>query len=498
MSLFVGCIRSYFVYNAFSVKGRSSCMLSRSGKKGMLMVTSLLGLNLAINCFAATQTPADPWQVKAEKMLEHAVSVPTVVGRNKVPELAQYFAEQFKEAGIPQKDIHIIPYKNTAALIVRWRAAEPNSKKPIMLMGHMDVVEAKNEDWSIDPFKLVKKDGYYYGRGTLDMKNGLVAITVALMQLKAEGFKNKRDLIVFFTGDEEVGGMGAIKGASEWKDLLDVEYGLNADSGGGAFDAKGQPLGFVIQTAEKTYADYTLTVHNPGGHSSKPRPDNAIYQLATALKRLESYRFSPVLTDTTRAYFSAREKLEHTELGDAMRAWLKNPADQKAADIIEASSQEVGLTRTRCVATRLFAGHANNALPQLAKATINCRIMPGVSPDVIKTELEKIVADPNVIVTRNDQRTASLGSPLREDIFNAFKHAIHSKFPDASVSPDMSTGATDARPFRIANVPIYGVSGAWFIIPEDMRAHGRDERLPVKALTDNVDHWKHMITELAG
>lgn len=448
--------------------------------------------------YASTQPDSEPWHAKAETMLEQAVKIPTVVGQNRVPELAQYFADQFRSAGIPDKDIHIMPYNKTAALIVRWRAVNSSSKKPIMVMGHMDVVEAKKEDWSMDPFTLVKKDGYYYGRGTLDMKNGLVATTVAISKLKAQGFQNKRDVIVFFTGDEETGGIGAQKGATEWKNLLDVEYGLNADAGGGAFDDNRNPLGFAIQTAEKTYADYMFTVRNPGGHSSKPRADNAIYQLADALKRLEAYRFQPMMTETTNAYFAVREKTEPKALGDAMRAWLKNPADSKAADIIEADPGEAGLTRTRCVATRLFAGHANNALPQLAQATINCRIMPGVSPDAIKTELEQIVADSNVVITRADDRTASLDSPLRPDILNAYEHSIHARFPNAPVMPNMSAGATDARPFRIAGIPVYGVNGNWVVSPDDLRAHGRDERLPVQALNDNVDHWVRLLTVLAG
>lgn len=448
--------------------------------------------------FASTQSDSDLWYAKAERMLEHAVNIPTSVGQKRVPEFAQYFAEQFRAAGIPDKDIHIIPYNQTAALIVRWRAATPSTKKPIMVMGHMDVVEAKKEDWSMDPYTLVKKDGYYYGRGTLDMKNGLVAITVAILKLKAQGFQNKRDVIVFFTGDEEIGGVGAQKGATEWKNLLDVEYGLNADAGGGAFDANKKPLGFEIQTAEKTYADYIFTVRNSGGHSSKPRADNAIYQLASAVKSLEAYRFQPIMTETTRAYFAVREKSESNALGNAMRSWLKNPADSKAADIIEADPGEAGLTRTRCVATRLFAGHANNALPQLAQATINCRIMSDVSPDAIKTELEQIVADPNVVVTKVGSRAKSLDSPLRPDILSAYEHSIHARFPNAPVMPNMSTGATDARPFRAAGIPVYGVNGDWVVSPDDLRAHGRDERLPVQALNDNVDHWVRMLTTLVG
>jgi acetylornithine deacetylase/succinyl-diaminopimelate desuccinylase-like protein len=325
-----------------------------------------------IASFAANPA-SDPWHAKAVAMLDHMVSVPTVLGRDRVPELAQWIADQYRAAGFPDADIRIMPYERTAALIVRWRAPGKPKSKPIMVMAHMDVVEARREDWSAtDPFVLTEKDGYFYGRGTTDIKQGVTATTIAIFRLMASGFKPKRDIIMFYTGDEETKGKGAELGATEWRALLDPEFGLNADGGGGDFAAGGTPIGFTLESAEKTYADYTFTVRNRGGHSSKPRPDNAIYQLANALHRLETYRFEPVLNDTTRAYFSAREKSEAGPLGDAMRAWLKNPADGKAADVIEADEEEVGLTRTRCVATRLFGGHADNALPQLATATVNC------------------------------------------------------------------------------------------------------------------------------
>lgn len=448
--------------------------------------------------------PVDPWHAKARALLEHAINIPTVKGRNRVPELASSLAAEYRAAGIPDADIRIMAYENTpadptAALIVRWRAAGKATARPIMLMAHMDVVEAKREDWSeSDPFVFTERDGYYYGRGTSDIKQGVVATTVAVLKLKASGFQPTRDMIIFYTGDEETGGVGADKGANEWKALLDAEYGLNSDGGGGGFTPDGKPLGFSLQSAEKTYADYTLTARNRGGHSSKPRSDNAIYQLANALHRLETYRFEPALNETTRAYFSVREKSEQGPLGAAMRAWLKNPADGKAADVIEADEGEVGLTRTRCVATRLFGGHADNALPQLATATVNCRILPGVDPGAIKVELEKIVADPGVMVTRNDARRSSLASPLRPDVVAAYTEAVHALHPGVPVMPEMSTGASDARPFRVAGIPVYGVDGAWGIVPTDMRAHGRDERLPVKALADDVDHWVLMLTKLAG
>ena len=441
-------------------------------------------------------------------MFEHVIDIPTVIGRHKVPEMAQYVADQFKAAGFPAEDIHVLPYHtgsattgedDTAALIVRWRSANP-TKKPIMLMGHMDVVEAKAEDWAgTDPFKMVEKDGYYYGRGTIEMKDGIVAITQAMIDLKAAGFKPKRDIVVMFTGDEETNGIGARNGATQWLDLLGhPEFGLNADGGGGGFNPDGSDAGFTMQTAEKTYASYTLTVRNRGGHSSKPRADNAIYSLPHAIEKIEAYRFTPMQNETTRAYFQGRQAMEKGPLGDAMRRWLANPEDGQAADLIEASESEVGLTRTRCVPTRLFGGHADNALPQLATALINCRIFPGVDPNAIKAELEKVINDPEVKVTREDEAVSSLASPLRPDVVAAFTNAVRTLHPGMPIFPEMSTGASDARPFRVAGIPVYGANGGWVIVPTDFRAHGKDERLPVQSLYDNVVHWELMLRDLAG
>jgi acetylornithine deacetylase/succinyl-diaminopimelate desuccinylase-like protein len=466
-----------------------------------LALALTLGL-LSTAAYAADPAP-DKWDAKAHEIFERAIEIPTVQGRGQVPVLAQYLAEQYKAGGWAEADVHVLPYdatseNHTAAFIARWPAAKPSGKKPILLMAHMDVVEARREDWSIEPFKLTEQDGYYYGRGTSDIKQGITAVTTALLRLRAEGFKPKRDIVVLFTGDEETTGKGAELGATEWRKWTDAEFALNSDGGGGGFTKDGRPLGFSLQTAEKTYSMYTFTARNPGGHSSKPRPDNAIYQLAHAIERLEAYRFEPTLNETTRAYFSVREKSETGPLGDAMRAWLKDPTDGKAADVIEADLGEVGLTRTRCVATRLEGGHADNALPQLARATVNCRIMPGVEPAAIRDELERVVADPGVKVERTDDQAMSLASPLRPDVVAAFTAAVHRRFPNAPVMPEMSTGASDARPFRVAGIPVYGVDGSYGVIPDDIRAHGRDERLPVKALYDDVDHWVDMLKALAG
>ena len=472
----------------------------------LLAATTLAALASIATAAGPQLTPAQRESTHA--MFEHVIDTPTVIGRHKVPEMAQYVADQFEAAGFPEADVHVMPYHtgsattgedDTAALIVRWRTAGPTTKKPILLLGHMDVVEAKIEDSTTDPFVLTERDGYYYGRGTLDMKDGIVAITQAMINLRKSGFRPKRDIVVLFTGDEETNGMAARKGATEWLDLLGhPEFALNADGFGGGFNVDGSPAGISFQTAEKTFAGYTFTVRNRGGHSSKPRKDNAIYSLAHALDMLEAYRFTPKLSETTRAYFTAKAKMEKGALGDAMRRWIANPNDAEAPDIIEASESYVGLTRTRCVPTRLFAGHADNALPQLATAMINCRIFPGEDPNDVKAELERIVNDPTVVVTRNDNYVASLSSPLRPDVVAAFTHAVQTLHPGMPVFPEMLTGATDGRPFRVVGIPVYGANGAWTQVPTDNRMHGKDERLPVQALYDDVVHWQLMLQDLAG
>jgi acetylornithine deacetylase/succinyl-diaminopimelate desuccinylase-like protein len=468
-----------------------------------MRIFAALVLAFLSSAAAAADPAPDKWDAKARDIFQHAIGIPTVQGRGKVPELAQYLADQYKAAGWAEAEVHVIPYEGapgdkTAAFVARWPAARPSGKKPILLMAHMDVVEAKRDDWSLEPFVLTEKDGYFYGRGTSDIKQGITAVTTALFRLRAEGFKPGRDIVVLFTGDEETQGNGARLGATEWKKWTDAEFALNSDGGGGGFAKDGRPLGFSLQTAEKTYSMYSFTVRNRGGHSSKPRPDNAIYKLAHAIERLEAYRFTPMLNETTRAYFSVREKSEKGPLGDAMRRWLANPDDGAAADLIEADEGEVGLTRTRCVATRLEGGHADNALPQLARATINCRIMPGTEPAAIRDELERVVNDPEVKVERTDDQAMSLASPLRPDVVAAYTAAVHARHPNAPIMPEMSTGASDARPFRVAGIPVYGVDGSWGIVPDDLRAHGRDERLPVKALYDDVDHWVAMLRTLAA
>jgi acetylornithine deacetylase/succinyl-diaminopimelate desuccinylase-like protein len=472
--------------------------------KSAILAATALATTAAIAA-PPVQTPADHAATRA--MFETVINTPTVLGRGKVPEMATYLADEFKKAGFPAADVMVMPYDTTndagdatdktAALMVRWRSG--GKARPIMLMGHMDVVEAKREDSTTDPFVLTERDGYYYGRGTIDMKSGIVGIARALIQLRASGWKPKRDIVVFFTGDEETNGIGADKGATDWRAMLgNPEIGLNADGGGIGYLPNDTPLLANIQTAEKTFAGYTFTVRNRGGHSSKPRKDNAIYELGHALERLEAYRFAPMLNESSRAYFTQAAKIDpRPALRSAITAWLANPNDAAAADAVEGDETYVGLTRTRCVPTRLFAGHADNALPQLATAMVNCRIFPGVDPDANLAELQRI-AGPGVAVTRNDKYVASIASPLRPDVTAAFTKAVQTLHPGMPIAPEMSTGASDARPFRVAGIPVYGVGGEWVRVPIDLRAHGKDERLPVKALDDNVLHWQILVREMAG
>ncbi|MCW3798364.1 M20/M25/M40 family metallo-hydrolase [Sphingomonas sp. BN140010] len=466
---------------------------------------------------AATATPAlaanpvsqpsklDPaWQAKVRSFLQQAVEIPSVVQRGQVPKMAELVAEQLRAAGFPADSVQLLPYEGlpgdkTAALLFRWKA-ERAAARPMMIIGHMDVVEAKREDWRNDPFKFLEQDGYFYGRGTSDMKNGIVGTTLALAKLKAAGFRPKRDIVLFFTGDEETMQNGALLGSTEWKSRLDADFALNADGGGGAFDKAGRPLGYALDAAEKTYQTYFFTVRNRGGHSSRPRPDNAIYQLADALKKLEGYWFEPQLNDVTRAYFQSRQQDEKGPLGDAMRRWLANPRDGGAADAIEASELEVGKTRTRCVATMLNAGHADNALPQMARATVNCRIMPGIEPKVVQSELQRLVGSGVEIAPD----PSFIGKPtpvpaIRPDVLAAYTRAVRQLHgPAMKVIPNMATGTSDASFFRSAGIPTYGVDGSWGISPDDERAHGLDERIPVRAAYDDVLHWEAMIRDLAG
>src|SRR3954467_984827 len=479
-------------------------MMKRTG-------AALMAPAVSTTAFAATDPRAVPtqlppaWQAKTRDVVKQAIEIPSVHHRGETHPGAELRGSQFRAAGIPDADIHMMPYEalpgdQTMALIVRWRSPHA-TKKPMLVLGHMDVVEAKREDWTFDPFVFREEGGYFLGRGSSDMKNGDVATTMAAVKLMSEGFKPDRDIIFFYSGDEETRGVGATLGSTKWRNLTDAEFGLNADGGGASYDRNFRPLGFGISMAEKTFQTYFFTTHNRGGHSSRPRPDNAIYDLADSLEKLRTHRFQPMQNAITRGYFEERSRQEgNSPLGQQIRAWLANPNDGAAADAIEANPLEVGLTRTRCVATMLEAGHADNALPQSAKATVNCRIMPGVQPKDVQAELQQL-AGPKVQVTPDPNYIGqpTPASPLRPDVLKAVTAAIqHFHGPEMHVFPVMSTGASDGSFFRAQGIPVYDVDGSWGISPDDERAHGLDERIPVRAMYDDVLHWEMIFKALAS
>ena len=464
----------------------------------------------AVPALAATNPVTEPtrlspeWQAKSKALFKTAIEIPTVAGRSEHKKMAEWLAAQYRANGWAAKDIQIIPHKgdkgeDAYSFFARWPAATPSGKKPILIIAHMDVVEAKRVDWVLDPFKFVEKDGYFYGRGTSDDKQGVIGSSAALFKLRSEGFKPDRDILVYFTSDEETEGEGARMGATTLRQLLDAEYALNADAGGGAFRKDGSPLGFGIQTAEKIYQDFKWTATNRGGHSSRPRPDNAIYDLTQALNRLSQHRFKPALTETSRAYFAARAEQEgESELGRAMSAWVANPANDAAADAIEASELETGTTRTRCVATMLEGGHAPNALPQKAEANVNCRALPGTTLEALQAELQAI-AGPRITITPDGPYKPSPPSPLRDDVLGTYTRSVRALYGESTpIIPHMSTGATDGLFFRQVGIPVYGVEASWGISPDDERAHGLDERIPMRAFYDNIVHWETMVKTLAG
>ena len=453
---------------------------------------------LAVAADAPGTRPSDR---KAREIFAKVISIPTELGRGKVPEMAEYLAGEFRAAGFPADDVQVIRYQlagdQTAVLVVRYRAAGKSTKKPIVVMAHMDVVTARREEWQRDPYQLVEENGFFYGRGTADIKSGVAGLTATFLRLRQEGFKPSRDLIIYFSGDEETAQDTTVVTVRDHRDLIDAEYALNSDAGGGVLDDDtGKPLFFSLQAAEKTYADFTLTAHNPGGHSSQPRPDNAIYDLANALARVQAYEFPVMTNDITIGSFRAAGKSTPGELGRAMSKFAANPKDAEAAAVISKNPAVVGMLRTTCVATRLDGGHANNALPQTATANVNCRIFPGVKVADVEAKLQEL-AGSGVEVKEFGKAMSSDASPLRNDLVAAVTRVVQQLHPGVPVVPDQASGATDGLVFRAAGIPTYGVGGI-FMRPKDDFSHGLNERIPVDGFYSSVDHWYLLLKDLAG
>jgi acetylornithine deacetylase/succinyl-diaminopimelate desuccinylase-like protein len=384
-------------------------------------------------------------------------------------------------------------------MLVQIPGTDPQAK-PILFSAHMDVVDARPEDWKRDPYKLIEEGGYFYGRGSIDNKAGVVALASTILRLQKAGQRPRRTLVFAFVGDEETGLQGEASttrmiAAHPW--VKDAEFAINTDAGGGILAPDGKPIIYLVQGAEKTYATYHLTTTNPGGHSSRPRADNAIYDLSKAVTRVGEYRFPVMSNALTRAYLGAVGKVTPGAAGQALTAFAADPQNAAAADAIATSPEFVGTTRTTCVATMLNGGHAENALPQKAIATVNCRIFPGVSAEDVRQQLIKVVADPKIEVAVLGAPFPSPVSELRPDVERAISSSIHKRYPGVAVSPYLESGGTDGMVYRTAGIPTWASSGI-FIKPEEMYAHGLDERVPVRSFYDGLDHIYDLAVELGG
>jgi carboxypeptidase PM20D1 len=440
--------------------------------------------------------PADHDRADAQALdlAKRAIALRSVRGPdNQVPQVAALFKSALVAGGFNDADVTITPVDDTAFLIARWKGQDPGLK-PLVISGHMDVVEAKPSDWQRDPFTPVIENGLLYGRGSSDMKLADALAVAALVELKREGYKPRRDIVLAFSGDEETTmkttGMLA-------RELSNAEVVLNVDGTGGQLDPQGKPQYFTWSGAEKTYADFELTVTSPGGHSSRPYDPNAIDQLSAALVRIGQHKFKPELSELTRAYFTAAARYESPAIAAAMRAFAADPTDSQAIAVLRANPATVGKIGTTCVVTTISGGHARNALPQQATANINCRIFPGHSRAQIMEELQRVAADPAVqFKDVSEGSVATDASPIRPDVVDAITRAIHLGYPTVPVFPTMSAGASDSMWFRNEHIPSYGVSPL-FIKDSDRFAHGLNERIPVDGIRPSISYMLSLFTDLS-
>ncbi|MDX2193589.1 MAG: M20/M25/M40 family metallo-hydrolase [Gemmatimonadales bacterium] len=442
-------------------------------------------------------------QALAREVYREMVQTNTVDSVGSVTVLAEKIAKRFRAAGFPAKDIHLLvpPGKPTKGnLIVRYRGrAGAGGPKPIMLLAHLDVVAANRADWPRDPFVLHEADGYFLGRGTADDK-AMAAIFVAnLLKWKREGWVPERDLILALTSDEEGGEANGV----EWllanhRALIDAEYAIN-EGGGGTLQGD-TPIFHAIQAAEKVPVNFTLTTRNPGGHSSQPRRDNAIYQLVGALDKVARYRFPVALNAVTRAFFEQTARVERPEVAAAMRALLADPADSAADALLSRDPRYNSTLRTTCVATRLLGGHAYNALPQTATANVNCRIVPTSTLEEVQAELVRVIGDRGVQVTLTvptRERFGAAPSPVEPALLRATTELTTAQWGGIPVVPLMSTGATDGRFLRAAGIETYGVSGL-FSNTGETNSHGRDEKMRVRSFYEGLEFLDKLVQRVAG
>jgi acetylornithine deacetylase/succinyl-diaminopimelate desuccinylase-like protein len=480
-------------------------MLFATGRIALLaLLTAVLGLAQAAPARAQT-TDARTKQLSRE-IFKQLIEINTTDSVGSTTVAAQAMAQRLLDAGFPKEDVVVLgPNDRKGNLVARFRGT--GQAKPILFIGHLDVVEALRSDWTTDPFQFVEKDGYYYGRGTQDMKESDAILVTTFIRLRHQGYRPDRDLILALTADEEGGKYNGV----DWllknhRDLIDADFVINPD-GGGVDLEHGKPVTVEINASEKLYADYQLSTTNPGGHSSLPVPDNAIYHIAAALNRIAAYTFPFELNPKTRAYFEGMSTTETGKTADDMKAILKTPPDEDAEARLAKNPQYNASMRTTCVATRLAAGHANNALPQRAEAIVNCRILPGHSPEAIRRELVRVCDDPKVTVRYVDnagdifdtapETQALPPQELKPEVVDPVQKIAKEMWPGAPVLPVMATGASDGILTNAAGMPTYGVSGIALDL-NDVRAHGKDERLPIDSYDRGVEFFYRYMKLLSG
>jgi acetylornithine deacetylase/succinyl-diaminopimelate desuccinylase-like protein len=450
--------------------------------------------------FASLTAQPGTNDARARAIFKELIEINTTDSIGSTTKAADAMAVRLKAAGFPAADVQVLgPDPRKGNLVLRWRGTSSTAvRKPLLLLAHLDVVEAKREDWSFDPFVFLEKDGFFYGRGTSDDKGMASQFVANLIRLKEEGYTPDRDLILALTADEEGGNFNGV----DWlvknhRELIDAEFAIN--EGGNGNMRKGKYLTNEVQASEKVFQDFHLEVTNSGGHSSLPVKDNAIYHLSGGLTRLAKFDFPVQLNEVTRAYFerSAPAESDPTVAAD-MRAVARATPDPAAASRLSAAVPYWNsMMRTTCVATRLAGGHANNALPQLATANVNCRILPGVSPASVRDKLVEILADPQIKISFVGEATPSKPSPPRTDVMNAVESLTKDMFPGVVVVPVMSTGATDGLYLRNGEIPTYGIDGT-FGDMDDVRAHGRDERVGVKQFFEGLEFQYRLIKALSS
>ncbi|ANQ40099.1 hypothetical protein BAR24_00665 [Gluconobacter oxydans] len=458
-------------------------------------IGAVLSLTLMAGSALAAASDHQGAAQQALDLAEKSIALRSVAGDgNQTPQVAALFREALIKGGFAPADVVITPYKDTAYLIAHWPGSDP-ALKPLVISGHMDVVEAKASDWTHDPFKPQIENGYLLGRGSTDMKLDDTLAIAALLELKKEGYKPRRDIILEFSGDEET---TMATGAIIARKLANAELVLNMDGANGTLDEKtGKPDYFTWEGAEKTYADFRLTVTNPGGHSSEPRAVNAIDELAADLLHIQQHRFKPELNDLSRSYFLNAARWQKPDIASAMKAFAANPSDEKAIRTLSADPAFIGRIGTTCVVTMIEGGHALNALPQRATANINCRIFPGHPRAAIMEELRQAAHDPGMTIedaTEGSVETAA--SPMRPDVVQAIEHGMHVAYPGVPVFAAMSSGASDSMWFRSHGVPSYGISPI-FIKNSDSFMHGLNERTPVSAIAPAMEDLLVLIPDLS-